>query len=519
MMEAIVFVGDVAPEGPGGLVWVALLLLALVVAGGVWWKGRSAPPRLEGEGTRELPESGARTAREERKAIDGPVRITQEMSLREVREAKQARLTGEYKGADAAREERERRRGVGRATTGALLPIDDDGDPGSDAAPPAVRTADRGPTHVDAAGQVTAGEAHEPDAGDAAEASAVGEGAEPASDAGAEETAVSSVVREDDGSTRATEPVSPEPKPVPAASSAGRSMADGLAKTRGGFVARLGALFSRPKLDAGTLEELEEILFTADIGVATGQRLLEKVQSRVREDADVRPEVVWGTLREEIVTILAKPKGTLRESLRERPAVFLMVGVNGAGKTTTIGKLAAAFVDQGKRVLLVAGDTFRAAAVNQLVEWGERTGCDVHRAGEGADPSGVVYDGLQRAVAEGYDVVLCDTAGRLQNKRPLMDELEKILRVAAKAIPGAPHESILVVDANTGQNALEQARQFGAVAKLTGVVLTKLDGTAKGGVVIGISDELELPIYFVGIGEAVEDLRRFDAREFAEALL
>lgn len=297
-------------------------------------------------------------------------------------------------------------------------------------------------------------------------------------------------------------------------------MREGLARTRGGFLARLGQLFQgRTVVDDGLMEQMEEVLFTADIGVKTSQQLLEAVQRWADSAETPTVEGVWEVLRSEMGAMLRAHQRSLAPDGAHRPLVVMMVGVNGAGKTTTIGKLAARWQGEGRRVMMVAGDTFRAAAADQLLEWSSRVGCLFHRGEEGADPSGVVFDGLKEAVRQDVDVVLVDTAGRLQTKKPLMDELQKITRTTGKAVPGAPHEVVLVLDANTGQNGLQQARLFAEAASLTGVVLTKLDGTAKGGIVLGVSQELRIPVYFVGIGEAPEDLRPFDAEEFVEALL
>ncbi len=318
------------------------------------------------------------------------------------------------------------------------------------------------------------------------------------------------------------EPAPAEAAPVeaaPAEEAPTRALEAGLEKTRGGFVARIGRLFSgKSKLDADLVEQLEEVLFTADIGVQTSQRLIEAVQERFGSGEIEDTDRVWDVLRAETSAILAQNPGLLPDTPEKKPFVLMMVGVNGAGKTTTIGKLAAQYSRRGLRVLMIAGDTFRAAAVDQLAEWADRVGCEIFRGEEGADPSGVVFDGMKYATEINADVVLCDTAGRLQTKKPLMDELRKIVRVADKALPGAPHETVLVIDANTGQNAIQQATLFQEAVPLTGLVLTKLDGTAKGGVIIAIGQEMQLPIYFIGIGESIEDLRRFDAEEFVDAL-
>lgn len=307
---------------------------------------------------------------------------------------------------------------------------------------------------------------------------------------------------------------------------AGRTLAAGLEKTRGGFVARLNALLTGGKaLDDGILADLEEVLFTADIGVQTATRLLEAARERVRRKELSDPSRLRAVLRDDIERILALEggDGAAGPEARvaagtERPHVIMVVGVNGSGKTTTVGKLAARLKQAGRSVLLGAGDTFRAAAGEQLEIWAERVGAPIVRGKEGSDPASVCFEAVRRGVADGIDVVLCDTAGRLHTKTPLMEELKKVQRVMAKAMPGAPHEVLLVLDATNGQNAIAQARQFHEALGVTGIVLTKLDGTAKGGVIIGISDELKLPVRYVGVGEKVADLRPFSPREFVEAL-
>ncbi|HYS82953.1 MAG TPA: signal recognition particle-docking protein FtsY [Anaeromyxobacteraceae bacterium] len=303
---------------------------------------------------------------------------------------------------------------------------------------------------------------------------------------------------------------------------AGRTLADGLAKTRGGFMSRLNGLFTggRP-LDDKVLAELEEVLFTADIGVRTATELLSAARERVKRKELSDPSRLRAVLREDIERILALDGQRAAGGLdvpAERPFVVMIVGVNGSGKTTTIGKLAAQVKQGGHSVLLGAGDTFRAAASEQLEVWAERVGAPVVRGKDGSDPASVCFEAVKRGVEERIDVVLCDTAGRLHTKAPLMEELKKVKRVMAKACPGAPHEVLLVLDATNGQNAIAQARQFHEALGVTGLVLTKLDGTAKGGVVIGICDELKLPVRYVGVGERVPDLRPFSPHEFVEAL-
>ena len=292
----------------------------------------------------------------------------------------------------------------------------------------------------------------------------------------------------------------------------------GLANTRGGFIARLAKLFgARPTIDEQLLEQIEEVLITADIGVKTSERMLvrlrEQMQSGTLKDADA----VWRTLREMAKEVLTLPSQPLE--LKHKPSLILIIGVNGAGKTTTIGKLAARYTAHGKRVLLAAGDTYRAAAVLQLEVWGRRVNCPVIKGKEGADPSGVVFDAVKRAQAEGYDLVIADTAGRLHTKAPLMEELRKVDRTIQKALGGrGADEILLVLDATTGQNAVQQMHMFREALQVSGVALTKLDGTAKGGMILGIVDEHKIPIRFVGLGERVEDLREFDATSFVEAL-
>ena len=306
---------------------------------------------------------------------------------------------------------------------------------------------------------------------------------------------------------------------------AGKTLAAGLSRTRGGFMSRLNALLggARP-LDESVLAELEEVLFTADIGVKTATKLLESVRAHVKAKALSDPAAVRSALRAEISAILrppaaaARPFGPEGRPGAEKPWVVMVVGVNGSGKTTTIGKLAAKLKADGHSVLLAAGDTFRAAAGEQLEIWADRVGAPIVRGKDGADPASVCFEAVQQGVATGVEVVLCDTAGRLHTKAPLMEELKKVKRVIAKAAPGAPHEVLLVLDSTSGQNAIAQARQFNEALQVTGLALTKLDGTAKGGVVIGITDELGLPVRWVGVGEAVGDLKPFSPDEFVQAL-
>ena len=291
----------------------------------------------------------------------------------------------------------------------------------------------------------------------------------------------------------------------------------GLGKTRVGFTSRIGSLLTGRKIDEDLFDELEEALIEADLGISTAMKLMDTLRDRVEAEKIKDSDKLKDILIEEIETILAegqKPltveKGTLK--------VVLVTGVNGVGKTTTIGKMAAKYKNEGYKVILCAGDTFRAAAAEQLSMWAQRTGVDIVKHGEGADPGAVVFDGIQAAKSRKADVLLIDTAGRLQNKNNLMAELSKINKIIDRELPGSPKESLIVLDASTGQNAISQAHSFGEIADLTGIILTKIDGTAKGGIIVGIIDEMHLPVYFVGVGEQVEDLQDFDAASFASAL-
>ncbi|MCB9507543.1 MAG: signal recognition particle-docking protein FtsY [Myxococcales bacterium] len=543
--------------GPVIIAVVAVIVLAVVAA--LRGRGRLAapapPPSLQG---------AAAPKPIERQTVDAPVEITEGMSLREIKEARSARLN---RGADAealaAEKERRRGRPVAApntsdlaATPGSEEPLGGEApslaaDPTEVASTEAAAPADRAapaageggePLAFDEEGwgdalvpRQTPPETEELAKGAAAERTASTEApaglraepmdAPPATPPQPDQAADPAAAAADAAVSKSS---SAAPTPVPAAPAVAApapieepapALAASLEKTRGGFVARIGSIFaSKPRLDAAVLEELEEVLFTADIGVKTSTRLLAAVEERFSTGEVSDPRQVWGALRAETAAILRRNPGKLEVEAGSGPRVLLMVGVNGAGKTTTIGKLASQFTRRGLRVLVVAGDTFRAAAVDQLAEWASRVGVALHSGKEGSDPSGVVFEGLRRAVDEKFDLVLCDTAGRLQTKAPLMDELRKIARVAGKAVDGAPHETVLVIDSNTGQNAIQQAKMFGEAVPLTGLILTKLDGTAKGGVVIGISEELQVPIYAIGIGEAVEDLRPFDADEFVDAL-
>ena len=484
---ALALLPELSTAGPSTAVIAAVVagVVLLLVLGARSLRSRELAsekkPPLEAESASKPAPAEAAPPQE---PVEAPVAITGKMSLKEIKAAKKARLTDDYKTSDVALAEKEQRmRGQRDEAEGAEAASPAEAEAAESAAEPAPPAAAE-PSAVPA-----------PPA--AAEPEAAAEGGEPAVAAASAEPAVAP----------------PEPAPER------KSLSEGLQKTRGGFFSRLGSLFSSSaELDEDLIDELEELLFTADIGVKSSQHLLEKVQERFAAGEASDPSEVYGLLREEVASILRENQGRLDVGRGPSPFVVLVVGVNGAGKTTTIGKLAAQYRSEGRSVMMVAGDTFRAAAVNQLERWSERVGCSFYRGADEADPSSVVFDGIKAAVEEGVDVVLCDTAGRLQTKAPLMDELRKIGRVAAKALDGCPHETVLVLDANTGQNAIQQAKLFGEAVPLTGLVLTKLDGTAKGGVIIGISQELGVPIYHIGIGEAVEDLRTFDATEFVDAL-
>lgn len=313
----------------------------------------------------------------------------------------------------------------------------------------------------------------------------------------------------------AVEPASPAPPVASKKDVAG--LRKGLAATRGGFMARLKAIFTGKKeIDPAILEQMEEVMLTSDVGVKTTAAILDRLRDRLQKNELSDTDAVWAALRAEATRILA---GSGAKGLpKAKPAVVLMVGVNGVGKTTTIGKLATKWTADGKKVVLAAGDTFRAAAVQQLEVWGKRVGADVVKGKEGADPGAVAFEATKKAGEVGADILLVDSAGRLHTKVNLMDEIKKVKRTIAKAMEGAPHETLLVLDATTGQNGLTQAAMFKEALELTGIILTKLDGTAKGGVVLGIADELGLPVRYIGLGERAEDLREFVPADFVEAL-
>ncbi len=438
---------------PGVLVWVGLAVLFGLIFLLVRTFGR-------GQIEQEPPPKQLKTEKEVEYDEDG----NRKLSLKEIKAARAEKLTDDLS-KQARLEARQQRKGKSRAAPDSL--DDSQSDDDKEDKTPDVEE-DSAPSS------------------DAAEQPADAE--EPVADSGADQAVVA------------------------------KSLKEGLEKTRSaGFVGRLKSLFSKKTvLDGDLLSELEEVLFTADIGVKTSQYLLETLEAKL-SDAEPDSQSAWELLKEETARILLANQKPF-EVGEERPQVVLVIGVNGVGKTTTIGKLADRYTEKGLKVLLVAGDTFRAAAVDQLKVWGDRTGCEVVAGADQADPSAVVFDALEKAENEGIDLVLVDTAGRLHTKVNLVEELKKVRRVCDKAIPGAPHQTLLVLDANTGQNAISQADMFSKEIGLSGLILTKLDGTAKGGVVIGISDELQVPIQFIGIGEQVEDLREFNAPDFVEAL-
>jgi fused signal recognition particle receptor len=307
-----------------------------------------------------------------------------------------------------------------------------------------------------------------------------------------------------------------EAPPVEAAESQGTAYRRGLSKTRDGLMARMNALlFGGRAIDPSLIDELEEVLVTADVGIRTAQRLLGDLRERIGKKEVGDPEAIRSRLQQTILEILSVP---LPPQPAQKPLVLMVIGVNGVGKTTTIGKVAARYAREGKKVVLAAGDTFRAAAVEQLEVWATRSGAELVKGPEAGDPSSVAFDAVQTAVRIGADVCIADTAGRLHTKVNLMEELKKLRRVMDKALPGAPHEVLLVLDATTGQNAITQAQQFTEAVQVSSLALTKLDGTAKGGVVVAICDALKLPVRYVGVGERVEDLRDFDAQAFVDAL-
>lgn len=294
-------------------------------------------------------------------------------------------------------------------------------------------------------------------------------------------------------------------------------LSDSLKKTRGSLAGAVhGMLSAFTRIDEDLFEELEEILVMADVGMPTAQKICGILRERVRDERVTDPARIRELLKETVQGLMSLDCSM---HLDTKPSVVLVIGVNGAGKTTTIGKMAMQYREEGKKVLLGAADTFRAAAIEQLGVWSERAGVEMIAQKEGSDPAAVVFDTICAAKARGTDVILCDTAGRLHNKKNLMDELAKIVRIVHRELPESSVEILLVLDGTTGQNAANQAKAFSEVADITGIILTKLDGTAKGGVVIGICDDLKIPVKYIGVGEGIRDLRPFDAKEFTEAVL
>ncbi len=453
-----------------GLVVLILLLVVLVLA----FRKKKPPAHVE------LDEKARpkKNVLEDRLEVDAPVEIHEGMSLAEIKRAKAARITGEKGKRETAVEATQKSR-----------------DDHATEAP----AKDAGLDDVSAGWESMLDE-DEPLLSTTSEASAPAPEPEVRPEPKVSKPIVSKGL--DEGSV---------------ADEKATRLSDGLAKTRTGFISKLGELFKGEKLNENLVDEIEEVLFTADIGTSAANDILHAVQSQLNSDQKQDPKTVWAFVRQYVLEKLKAREEPL-DLDRHHPFVILVVGVNGVGKTTTIGKLASKFKKQGKGVLMVAGDTFRAAAVEQLGVWGERTDIAVHQGEPDSDPSSVIYAGIERGVKEGVDIIICDTAGRLHTKVNLLDELRKMNRVASKVIASAPHETILVLDANTGQNAIQQAKLFSEAVDISGIVLTKLDGTAKGGVILGICEELNAPIRYIGIGESVSDLRSFRADEFVEAL-
>lgn len=291
-----------------------------------------------------------------------------------------------------------------------------------------------------------------------------------------------------------------------------------LAKTKDSLLGKISSVVSRRKIDDDLLEEIEEILIQADVGVKATMRLIENLEKTAREKKLTDGEAVMALLKDEIAAILAGHNGAAPEAEPPRPVIWLITGVNGVGKTTTIGKLATLFASEGKKVMIAACDTFRAAAIDQIAIWAERSGVEIIRSQEGADPASVAFDAASAARSRNVDILLIDTAGRLHTKSNLMEELKKIRRVVQKAAPEATILAKLIIDGNTGQNAIAQVRTFTEAVGCDGIIITKLDGTAKGGVVIAVAEELGVPVDFIGLGEKIDDLQRFNSRQFAEAL-
>lgn len=291
---------------------------------------------------------------------------------------------------------------------------------------------------------------------------------------------------------------------------------EGLKKTRDAVIGQIDSMLkSFTKIDDELFEELEELLVMGDVGVPTAEKICEELKKRVKKEGIKNPNEIHRLLEETVSDML---RGGEELDLSTTPSIILVIGVNGVGKTTTIGKLANHLTKQGKKVILAAGDTFRAAAIEQLEIWADRSHCEIIKQNEGSDPAAVIYDAISAAKARHADVIICDTAGRLHNKKPLMDELAKINRIIDRELPDASKEKLLVLDATTGQNAVNQAEQFSLATGITGIVLTKLDGTAKGGVVLAIKEGLGIPVKYIGVGEQIDDLQPFDSEDFAKAL-
>ncbi|GEM_PF-108669 len=440
---------------------------------------KEEPPQLE-EG-----EKPTADILEDREELDEEIEDYDDMSLADVKRAKMARVR-----------QKDGRERAGEATESARREHREVAEPAVD-----VEEVEE-PEEVE--------EAEEPEeVEEAEEPEEVEEAEEPEEVEEAEEPEeVEEVVADDADETE---------EPVPPSEQDPKSFEKGLEQTREGLFDRLSSLFGGDELDESMVEEVEEILFTADIGPRVAQDIIGALEERLDSEQKEDPGQVWGFIRKYTEDLLASHEGKLDTS-SAKPFVIMVVGVNGVGKTTTIGKMASRFKREGKSVLLVAGDTFRAAAVDQLRVWADRTELPMHSGEEGADPASVVYEGVERGIEEDFDVVICDTSGRLHTDKNLMDELSKMERVAGNAMEGAPHEVNLVLDANTGQNAIQQAEKFSESLDVTGFTLTKFDGTARGGVILGVCKRFDAPVRYVGIGERVVDLREFDAKEFTEAL-
>jgi fused signal recognition particle receptor len=451
---------------------------------------------------------------DERDEVDEAVEITDDMSLAEVKKAKAAKVKDKSKAAKKKAIEETEEAKKEHVESGDSGDSRDSGDSGDSGGSGGGDVAQRPTEDIDLPGQ----EADDEKRRDIDFEVPNDEGDEPAFDEVEDEELDDELSEEEDVEEPEREQQDEEPEEQQEdEDEEPKTLETGLEKTREGFIEQLSSLFGEDELDEDIVEDIEEVLFTADVGPRVAQDIIAKLEDHLDSEDKRNPNRIWKFIREYTTDLLEAHESPL-ELGDAKPFVILVVGVNGVGKTTSIGKMASKFKQEGKSCLLVAGDTFRAGAVDQLEIWGERTGFPVHSGEKGADPSSVLYEGIERGAEEDIDVVLCDTSGRLHTDPNLMKELEKMERVAGKAQTGAPHETMLVLDANTGQNAIVQAEKFDESLDLSGITLTKLDGTAKGGVILGVCDRLGVPIRYIGIGESVADLREFDADEFVEAL-